>query len=909
MNKFHGSMSFAKGIALLACLVVVGCDGGKDPIFGGHAAVARPIVITSTPADTATSVSTDTTTITGTFSEPVALTAGGADFTVTCAAPCVSPSGTVSLDSTGRTASFTLNNGALEPLTVYTATISNATSTTNGLGLAAPFVWTFTTGPLPDLTRPRVTRTTPMTTSPGPTPGLAMRSALTVAFTEDMAPATITGTSFTVTCETPCVAPSGTVAYVANGRTAVFSHSADFAANTTYTATITTAAMDLAGNSLAGNQVDLPAASNYVWTFTTSPFEDTTPPTVTLTIPATTSPGPTPGTPINQIVSAVFSEDMLITTITASSFELTCAAPCVSPAGSVSYVAASNAAVFTPAAPLSAGTTYTATITTAVTDLSGNAISGNQAAFPATSDYVWTFTTGLTADSTRPTVVVTVPATTVPGPTPGVATNTAITATFSEDMIPTSIDGNSFTVMCSAPCVSPGGSASYVVGSHTAVFTPLVPLTATTTYTARVTAAAKDVAGNALAGNEAVAPGAGDHVWTFTTGALLDVTAPTVTATSPLTGATGICVNKTISATFSEPMDPLTINTTTFTLAVTAGAARTGVVAYDALTRIATFNPVLDLVGTPPTSYTATLVGGANGVKDLAGNPLAANVVITFTTGGSTCATAPALGAMAPFGSFGGNATLTNDGLNTIINGDVGANASSTTITGFRDSGGNVYTVTTNNNGLVNGLVYTQTAPPGSVPGVVVVQARSSALTAFNSLSPAALPGGIDVSSLAQCASCGGALGGPDELAGRTLPPGVYRSTSGTYDIGGLGRTVANLTLDAGGDADAVWVFQSAAGTGTLNVGLTGPATPAVPIKVLLINGAQAKNVFWYVPAGATIGTGSTMVGTILADASVTLSTTGGTPPTAVLTTLNGRAIALTAGVTMTNTIINVPAP
>ena len=82
-----------------------------------------------------------------------------------------------------------------------------------------------------------------------------------------------------------------------------------------------------------------------------------------------------------------------------------------------------------------------------------------------------------------------------------------------------------------------------------------------------------------------------------------------------------------------------------------------------------------------------------------------------------------------------------------------------------------------------------------------------------------------------------------------------------------------------------------------------------MPIQVLLVNGAQAKNVFWYVPAGATIGTGSTMVGTLLSDASITLSTTGGSPPTAVLTTLNGRAIALTAGVTMTNTVINVPAP
>lgn len=63
------------------------------------------------------------------------------------------------------------------------------------------------------------------------------------------------------------------------------------------------------------------------------------------------------------------------------------------------------------------------------------------------------------------------------------------------------------------------------------------------------------------------------------------------------------------------------------------------------------------------------------------------------------------------------------------------------------------------------------------------------------------------------------------------------------------------------------------------------------------------------IAGGATIGTGSTMVGTLLADASITLSTTGGSPPTAVITTLNGRAIALTAGVSMTNTAVNVPAP
>jgi hypothetical protein len=407
-----------------------------------------------------------------------------------------------------------------------------------------------------------------------------------------------------------------------------------------------------------------------------------------------------------------------------------------------------------------------------------------------------------------------------------------------------------------------------------------------------------DAAHNALAAN---------YTWTFTTGATPDTTPPTVSSTNPASGAVGVCINKAINVTFSEPMDPLTITTATITLAATVGGPVTGLVSYNTQTEISTFTPSANLVGSPATNYTATIKGGVNGVKDVAGNALVADDTITFTTNASTCATAPPLGAAASFGGLGGTATLTNDGLATVVNGDIGVDAASTTITGLRDSGGNVYTITPNNNGLVNGVIYS-TTPPASVSGQAVTQARTDAQTAFNSISPGMLAGGIDMSSLAQCPSCGGIGGGSDELALRTLPPGIYLSTTASYDLGGPSRTVGNLTLDAGGDANAVWVFQTAAGT--LTVGLTGPTTPAVPIKVLLINGAQSKNVFWFVPAGATIGTGSTMVGTLLANAAITMSTTGGgPPPSAVTTTVNGRALALTAGVTMTNTVINVPAP
>jgi methionine-rich copper-binding protein CopC len=495
-------------------------------------------------------------------------------------------------------------------------------------------------------------------------------------------------------------------------------------------------------------------------------------------------------------------------------------------------------------------------------------------------------------DTTRPTVTQTVPG----DGAQNAATNTRISATFSEDMDPASINGATFQLTGPDATVV-AGNVSYASNSRTALFAPSTPnvLPAGTTFTGTISGA-RDLAGNSLAAA---------YVWRFATGATSDSTPPTVVSSNPADGESGLCSNQQVNVAFSEAMDPSTIDASSLIVQRSGPPlqpALPGVVRYDAAARIASFAAAPALGAG---SFTVTVT---TAVRDLAGNPLAANRVSTFTSVAAPCPTAPPLGAAASFGAFGGNATITNDGLLTVVHGNLGVNAASTKVTGLRDAGGRVYTTTTDNNGLVDGVIYTLTAPPGSVAGAEVTKARSDTLAAFNSISPANLPNGKEVSDLGQCASCGGAGGGADELAGRTLPPGVYRSATGTYDIGGAGRTGGDLTLDARGDANAVWIFQTAAGSGTLNVGLTGPATPAVPVKVLLINGAQAKNVFWYAPAGAVIGTGATMTGTILADAVITVSTTGGSPPTAVPTTINGRLLSLTAGVTMTNTIINTPA-
>ena len=243
------------------------------------------------------------------------------------------------------------------------------------------------------------------------------------------------------------------------------------------------------------------------------------------------------------------------------------------------------------------------------------------------------------------------------------------------------------------------------------------------------------------------------------------------------------------------------------------------------------------------------------------------------------------LGAAAPFGVFGGAAGMTNSGIFTVINGDIGTTAASTLITGFHDRTA-VYSETPLNIGAVNGMVYTATAPLGSVPNAMAAAVGLAAQTAFDNLSPVALPGGRDVSSLG---------GGAGELGNRTLGPGIYRSAAASFSIQG-----GDLTLDGQGDPNAVWVFQMAT---TLLVG--GPGA-AFPQSVLLINGAQAKNVYWQVGTTATINAagGGTMVGTIISSAATTFSTAGNVR----IVTLVGRALALNASVTMVNTQINLPA-
>jgi hypothetical protein len=594
------------------------------------------------------------------------------------------------------------------------------------------------------------------------------------------------------------------------------------------------------------------------------------------TIPTVISTNPLNGAinePINQKIIATFSEAMNSAAVIApGTFTVAVAgAGGAAVPGTVTYVAAANTATFAPTANLLPSTPYTATINTTAQNAAGNALASN---------YVWSFTAGKTADATPPTVTLTNPAS---GAT-GVPTNQRITATFNEAMDPATITASgTFTVKVAAV----GGAA--VAGTvkwagSTATFTPAANLAPSTQFTATITNAAQDLSGNALGA------GAVPNPWSFTTGTGPNTTLPAITLTNSANADINVLLNKAVSATFSAAMDPATIAAPgTFTLAVagTGGAAVAGNVTYDSLSHVATFTPAANL--TASTQYTASIT---NAAQDTTGNALAAGTKPnpwSFTTGASLGPVGPNLGVTATFGSFGGNAGATNQGINTVINGDLGTTAASTLVTGFHDAGpGCTYTETGSDVGTVNGKIYTAAPPPTvgcpsegtATTSGIAIQAASDATTAFNNLSPASRPGGIDP--------------GAGQLGGHVLAPGIYKAAGGSFLITGT-----DLTLDAQGDANALWVFQMAS---TLKVGAAG-----APRSVILVNGAQAKNVFWYVGSAATINGagGGTMVGTIIASSGVTFSTSG----VAAITTLNGRALALHASVTMVNTVINVPAP
>jgi len=350
--------------------------------------------------------------------------------------------------------------------------------------------------------------------------------------------------------------------------------------------------------------------------------------------------------------------------------------------------------------------------------------------------------------------------------------------------------------------------------------------------------------------------------------------APKVTTSDPLDGnlsvttsTTGVAGNgKSITATFDTVMDSATINATSFKLAKVGGVALVPAsVSYSALA--ATYTTAVPLLAN--TSYLAIITVDA---KSATAVPLSCSYAWTFKTAAVAAAAPPSvnLGLAAPFGiAATAGVTNTTTAPITLINGDVlldpvtGAICNTVAVDG---AGGFGLCGSNGSTPLLGGTskVYSALYDPSGTLATVVNDMKA----AYLSITPPAGP------------PAAGSLGGATDLpAGTTLGnvtgsamvqgdnyfvPGVYQSLTSIM-------ITDDLTLDAQGDPNARFVFQSSQTVGTA-AGSAGGVVGTFT-RILLINGAKASNVWWQAGTSATLGAYSEFQGNILASASITMVT------------------------------------
>ena len=330
---------------------------------------------------------------------------------------------------------------------------------------------------------------------------------------------------------------------------------------------------------------------------------------------------------------------------------------------------------------------------------------------------------------------------------------------------------------------------------------------------------------------------------TLTPAKILDTILPIVNSTDPLNNAIGVATNKAATVTFSEEMNPLTINASTFTL-MKGTTAVSGIVAYTGTT--ATFTPSVPL--SEGIVYMATISTGA---KDLAGNALATNTVFSFTTIAAPITNMAAVN----LGIAGNFAILSKTGVTDVyksaVTGDVGASpiTGRSILVSCPEVNGTIYSVDVN----------TQ-LPCAITNPVMLTTAVSDMEAAYTDGAGRANPDFTEF--------------GAGNIGGKTLTPGLYKWATGVI-------IPTDVTI-SGGPND-VWIFQVA-----------GDLTMSAAMKITLTGGAQAKNIFWVVAGSVTIGTTSHFEGSILGQTSINLRTGA---------SINGRTLAQTAVTLQMNTV------
>jgi len=431
-----------------------------------------------------------------------------------------------------------------------------------------------------------------------------------------------------------------------------------------------------------------------------------------------------------------------------------------------------------------------------------------------------------------------------------VVLNQQLTATFSLPMNSSTITSvGTFTLIEAISENSVSGIVTYDSGNQIATFAPDAPLSPSLDYTATISVVAESSNGEPMA----IA-----HEWNFKTGLLLDIEAPLLLSTDPLDLEIDVSVDRSINATFDEPMNAALIDNTTFTVTcqLPCVSPPSGTVTY--LGNTATFVLPNGAYLESDTEYTATIAA-----EDLAANPWVLGNVPnpwTFTTAVHLGPATVVLGDTGPYGILSNIGVTLGAPGSLLIDGDVGINPAGACV--------NCNSVT------VSGVIEIGTVP--AQHAMIDLQAAYDDAVGRTINQCTLIDSGVlDTNpSLA----CGGNADG-------VFPPGLYWSGSSIAIAAG-----GTITLDGQNDPTSVFIFQSESTIDTI-----GGNT-----NIILINGAKAENIFWVAKSSATIGgTTSTFEGTVLALVAVTVNTG---------TIMNGRALARGAEVTVqSGALITVP--
>jgi hypothetical protein len=294
---------------------------------------------------------------------------------------------------------------------------------------------------------------------------------------------------------------------------------------------------------------------------------------------------------VTTIITIIFGASMDASTINDKTIRIADGTP-----GLVAWRGGRTATLL-PKGGLKKGTTYTIVVSADCTTEDGQKLG---------ADHTFSFTTEQPDPSTKDTLAPTI-VSTLPGANEtGVAIDTAIGVTFSEDVDPKTVTSASFFVG-----TVPGTIA---VTGKTITFSPSGPLQIGTAYQATVTTAITDLAGNPLAMT---------HQWGFTTGGAPGTAAPTLSAVSPANGAANVPLTTTITLTFSAAIAPASVSGSSVALEANGGHVSCTVSVNGATVTLTPNAPL-----SPSTNYTIDVSGA---VTDTVGNHVAP-AISTFTT-------------------------------------------------------------------------------------------------------------------------------------------------------------------------------------------------------------------------------------------------------------------------------------